>query len=275
MLLNSKSTTMQTQAILQANYLDIVFDNRNKQYGGYELRSHYQRRMTAAITTVVAACIVLGAYGFLQKQVPVTAHRVTDRVIDLGRVKLPEPTICTIVKPPIPPVQQHKTNTAKLTPPVITPDDMVKPDDLPADAKALQNATAGTSTHIGVPGDFDGTLPDVKPATNVVGTPVDNKPFTFVEQMPEFNGDMNEYLSRSLTYPAVARDNNVEGKVMVQFVVNEDGHVSNAKVLRGIGSGCDAEAVRVINGMPKWKPGKQNGKAVKVYYTLPIRFMLS
>jgi protein TonB len=264
---------MQTQAILQANYLDIVFDNRNKLYGGYELRTHYQRRMTTAILIVIAACVVLGTYGLLQKQ------QILAPVKPLGDVIITDIKPPTIIKlPPIitpPVIQQPKTNTAKLTPPVITPDDMVKPNDLPADVKQLQNANAGSTTHLGVPGDISGTIEGPKTTTGIV-TPsvVETKPFVIVEQMPEFQGDMIEYLSKQLIYPAMARDNNIQGKVIVQFVVNEDGSVSNAKVMRGIGSGCDAEALRVVNGMPKWRPGKQNGKAVKVYYTLPIRFLL-
>lgn len=264
---------MQTQAILQASYLDIVFDNRNKQYGSYELRTHYQRRMTTALVSLLAVCCILAATTLIKKQAHAVANPVAYREIEITRIEPP------VIKPPIiqpPAAELPKTNTAKLTPPVITPDEIVKPDDLPADKKQLENAVVGTSTKLGLnDGDIAGTLKDLNAKPGVVAPPVEDKPLIFVEQMPEFVGDMNEYLSRSLTYPTMARDNNVEGKVMVQFVVNEDGSVSNAKVLRGIGSGCDAEALRVVNSMPKWRPGKQNGKAVKVYYTLPVRFVLN
>jgi protein TonB len=265
---------MQTQAILQANYLDIVFDNRNKLYGGYELRTHYQRRMTTAIVSLLVTCLILGAYGLLKKQQqtqqPVPAKY---KEIEITRIETPSIEVPKII--PTHPTPPPQTNTAKLTPPVITPDDMVKPNDLPADVKQLQNANAGSTTHFGVPSGISGTIDGPKTTTGIVAPPAaDTKPFVIVEQMPEFQGDMIGYLSKQLIYPAMARDNNIQGKVIVQFVVNEDGSVSNAKVMRGIGSGCDAEALRVVNGMPKWKPGKQNGKAVKVYYTLPIRFLL-
>lgn len=99
-------------------------------------------------------------------------------------------------------------------------------------------------------------------------------PIVYAEEMPQFIGDIIAYLSQHLRYPDAARSQNIEGKVIIKFVVNEDGSVSNAIVSRGIGGGCDEEAVRVVSGMPKWKPGKHMGKAVKVYYTLPIRFTL-
>src|SRR6202012_3744734 len=103
-----------------------------------------------------------------------------------------------------------------------------------------------------------------------VAAPVQDKPFTFVQQMPAPPYDITAYLQKNLHYPDAARDNNISGRVMVQFVVNEDGSIGNVQVLRGIGGGCDEEAKRVVSSMPNWKPGKQEGKAVKVYYTLPI-----
>jgi protein TonB len=95
--------------------------------------------------------------------------------------------------------------------------------------------------------------------------------------MPDFPGGedaLNAYLSKNIKYPKQANENGVQGRVVLQFVVNEDGDISDIKVVRGIGSGCDQEAMRVVNSMPKWKPGKQNGKAVKVSFSLPILFEL-
>ena len=96
--------------------------------------------------------------------------------------------------------------------------------------------------------------------------------YTYVEQMPRPGFDLPTYLSRNLNYPDGARNKNITGRVIVKFVVNEDGGISDAKVLRGIGGGCDEEAVRVLMNMPPWKPGKQNGKPVKVYFTQPFSF---
>ena len=98
--------------------------------------------------------------------------------------------------------------------------------------------------------------------------------FTFVEQMPEFNGNLNDYLNKNLIYPKAAKDAKIEGKVVVQFIVNETGSISNASVIKKIGWGMDEEAIRVVSNMPNWKPGKQNGRPVKTRYTLPITFKL-
>ncbi len=98
--------------------------------------------------------------------------------------------------------------------------------------------------------------------------------FTYVEQMPSFPGDMYAYIGQNIRYPELARKNNIEGRVILNFVVNEEGLISDVKVIRGIGGGCEEEAVRVVEGMPKWRPGKQNKKPVSVYFTLPIAFKL-
>jgi protein TonB len=111
-----------------------------------------------------------------------------------------------------------------------------------------------------------------------VGEPVTTPPppqvYQFVEQMPQPPYDLTEYLSKTINYPDTAKKSGIQGRVVVQFVVNENGKISDVKALRGIGGGCDEEAVRVIKAMPPWKPGKQNGKMVKVYYTQPISFLL-
>jgi protein TonB len=101
--------------------------------------------------------------------------------------------------------------------------------------------------------------------------------FTIVENMPEFPGGeakLFEYLGKSIKYPSMAKDAGIQGIVYVSFVIERDGSVADVQVLRGIGGGCDEEAVRVVEKMPNWSPGKQRGKPVRVRYNLPIRFVL-
>ncbi|TXC85053.1 energy transducer TonB [Luteibaculum oceani] len=101
--------------------------------------------------------------------------------------------------------------------------------------------------------------------------------FTIVEQMPQFPGgdaELFKYLGKNIKYPTMAQDAGIQGVVFVTFVVEKDGSVSDARVLRGIGGGCDEEALRVVRSMPKWTPGEQRGKKVKVQYNLPVRFTL-
>ncbi len=101
--------------------------------------------------------------------------------------------------------------------------------------------------------------------------------FTVVENEPEFPGGMEalyKYLAQNIKYPQLARENGITGKVYVTFVVEKDGSIANPKILRDIGGGCGAEAIRVVKAMPKWSPGKQRGKAVRVQFNLPVNFNL-
>jgi len=106
---------------------------------------------------------------------------------------------------------------------------------------------------------------------------VEQEIFTIVEEMPEFPGGMTklaDYLAKNIKYPQMARESGIQGRVFVNFVVEPDGSVSNVTVMRSLGGGCDEEAMRVVKSMPKWKPGKQRGKAVRVSYILPVNFKL-
>ena len=106
---------------------------------------------------------------------------------------------------------------------------------------------------------------------------VEQEIFQIVEEMPSFPGGeqkLLEYVAKNVKYPQIARESGIKGRVFISFVVEPDGSVSNVKVLRGIGGGCDEEAMRVVKSMPKWKPGKQRGKAVRVSYMLPVNFQL-
>jgi protein TonB len=108
-------------------------------------------------------------------------------------------------------------------------------------------------------------------------TPDKNGVYQIVEEMPQYPGGedaLMDYVSKNVVYPSEAQEKGISGRVFVGFIVEKDGSVSNVKVLRGIGGGCDEEAVRVISGLPKWKPGKQDGKPVRVSYQMPINFKL-
>lgn len=109
-------------------------------------------------------------------------------------------------------------------------------------------------------------------------TTVRKETFQYVEQMPEYPGgtvSMQAYIRQTLKYPEAAQKKGISGKVYIKFVVDIDGTITDAYVLKGIGEGCDEEALRVVNAMPKWKPGKQNGRPVRVLFTLPVNFKLS
>ena len=132
----------------------------------------------------------------------------------------------------------------------------------------LHTVDTGSAESIMPPGDGDRRVAVVTEPAGKPALP------TFVEQMPQFMGNMQDYLASHINYPAAAKEANIQGRVGITFVVNEDGTITDAKVARGIGGGCDEEALRVIRSMPKWKPGKQNGVALKVLFTQVITFKL-
>ena len=147
----------------------------------------------------------------------------------------------------------------------------MKPEEVPPPQKEI--TMSGAKTQEGDPNGIDPGLAKDK-GTGVVAPPPPSTPFTYVEQMPVAGYDYQDYLNKHIIYPDAARENNITGKVIVRFVVNEDGSITDVQVARGVDPSLDNEAKRVVATFPKWKPGKQNGKAVKVYFTLPIVFTL-
>ncbi len=159
------------------------------------------------------------------------------------------------VKPPPPPPPKQVT---KIT---IVEDDVEVEDDIEIDVEA----DAETEMEEYIPQDIE--------EEEIVEAEI----FTVVESMPEFPGGMAKlmsYLGNNIKYPPLAKESGIQGRVFINFVVETDGRISKVKVLRGIGGGCDEEAVRVVEAMPKWKPGMQRGKPVRVSYNLPVKFTL-
>ena len=273
---------MNINKILNADYLDILYEGRNKEYGGYELRKKYQRRVTVA--GLIAILVIGGAFAstlYKREEAP-----VAELPPEMKETKLTEPPPIEPNKPkpppppatPPPPVKP----TVKFTPPVIKKNEEVKEDEKPDPPKKEENKVVGPAKVEGTdnPDAIDPSLTaksGTGPAGPVASDPPKEEIFRSVEQMPEFPGGMaalQKYLANNIKYPSVAREEGIEGRVTLQFVVDRDGSVTNITILRDLGGGCGKEAVRVVSGMPKWKPGKQNGQAAKVYYTLPVSFKL-
>lgn len=271
---------MDINKILNADYLDILFEGRNKQYGGYDLRKKYQRRATiAGLIAILAVGGVFAGTLIKFKEKP-----VAEVLPDIKDVKLAEPPPVDPKKPPPPPPVQPPPPvkpTVKFTPPVIKKNEEVKEEDKPEPPKPEENKVVGPKSETGS-GDPNAIDPGLAPAGTGTGKPVEAGPppdkiFTSVEQLPEFPGGqaaLMKYLNSNIKYPPAAREDNIEGRVTLKFVVDRDGSVTNIEILRDIGGGCGKEAVRVVGNMPKWRPGKQNNQSVRVYYTLPVVFKL-
>lgn len=251
----------QTKAV---RWDDIVFENRNKDYGAYDLRQDYHGRlMTGLIGSSVVALILL----FLPALTGGRVASPVDAMEKIGTVNLTDIPIPKLQQPEQP-KQKPQTAKPKASSFVVTSEPVE------TDTEALDELLDLTVT---AP-DGEGEV-TVVTETVVAEPPVEvNKIHDIVEVMPSYTGGMEamiKYITKNMKYPASAKRLGIEGSVYVQFVVGADGKVTDAKVLRGIHSDCDAEAVRVISSLPGWVSGKQNGKAVSVRMVLPIKFRMS
>lgn len=170
-------------------------------------------------------------------------------------------------------IPQTKTDSPVRRPPKVAPKVTLPP--IVANPNPVDNLSeTGTETFPTVPEPSDTSVPQIPSGPVVVDEPEEDVPFVFVEHMPEFPGNIFEYLARHIRYPIIDQENGVQGKVICQFVVDRDGSIVDFKIVRGVSPTIDKEAKRVVESMPKWKPGKQRDKTVKVKYTLPINFTL-
>lgn len=254
------------------DYLDIIYDNRNKQYGSYLIRRQNDKRLYQSLGIMILLCTAVLLTGMIPDKKTVI-NRDTVVYDTMVITLIPKENIKPPIEKPQPkPEPPSNKPTIKNTPPVIVKD--TEPADVLPNVDSLQGKESGPVNSAGTP---DGTViattkESGKGTEPVIPTP--SEPKTYVQQMPEFNGNIRSYLSKHIRYPAMAKENGIEGRVIIRFVVNEDGSVSNVEILRGAGGGLNEEALRVVNGMPAWKPGRQNDVPVKVYFTLPISFSL-
>lgn len=271
--------------LISSDWVDLVFEGRNKAYGAYRLRKSTTKRnilaMVAVVLLLIVAFIILTVKNFVDEQ---RAKVAMTQVAELTNYKQPEKKAeVKQKKVEVEPerVVERVKSSIKFTAPVIKKDEEVKPDE----ELKTQDELMSTKTAIGtfdVKGNDDANGEILK-AKEVIAEPEppkheeENKVFDIVEQQPLFPGGpaaLMKYLSENTKYPVVAQENGVQGRVTVQFVVEKDGSISDVHVLRGVDPSLDKEAVRVVKSMPRWTPGKQNGSAVRVKYQVPVTFRL-
>lgn len=262
--------------IFANNWVDMVFSGRNQSYGAYVLRKESDKNTNKGIlyaiiffTLAVSSPVILN---YIEGLVPKEVEEV--KVVEVNTLEEPPPIDKD--QPPPPPAEPPPPlkSTVKFTPPEIKPDEEV-PDEPPPTQEELKVVDAGVKTEEGDPNGVDASLlSDGDGVTGDTGPEI----VTFAEQMPEFEGgqeEMMKYLSKNIQYPPLARENGIEGRVVLQFVVGTDGKISQIEVLKKLGWGLEEEAVRVVKAMPPWRAGKQNGKPVYVKFVLPIVFKLN
>ena len=271
-------------------WVDMVFAGKNKEYGAYQLRKGTSGRNIKALLILVIAAALVG--GFLawkvieQKQAEEQqAYMEAMELANLQKQAKKEEKKKETVKPKIEPKKEIPVarENQKITAPVIKKDELVKEENQVKQMDKLDDKVAvGTEDKEGVK---DRTVEAVRSEITVAAPPpppapkpeVATKVFDVVEEMPSFPGGnvaLMSYLNGNTKYPVVAQENGVQGKVIISFVVERDGSISDVKVARSVDPSLDREAQRVVKSMPRWTPGKQNGQTVRVKYTVPVVFRL-
>ncbi|MBO9592039.1 MAG: energy transducer TonB [Niabella sp.] len=273
---------MEANKILSSDLLDIVFEGRNKEYGAYELRRTYNKRVWKALGITVAIAVVIAALVFLKSQMkPPVQEKVKMEEVTIQEIKQEEKKEEPPPPPPPPPKQEPppKIETKAFTPPKIVKDEEVK--EPPPVQEELKDTKIGTINQEGVK-DVGIVVPPagVDGGKGIVETkPVEKEPeiFTKVEKDAQYPGDWSRYLTTNLRGEVPVENGASPGnyQVIVQFVVDVQGNVSDVKVIKDPGFGMGAEAVRVIKKSGKWKPAIQNGREVKAYRKQPITFQVT
>jgi periplasmic protein TonB len=277
---------MDNKGWLKTTIDDLVFKNRNQSYGAFNLRRLYDKRMSKGMMAGMLAFLLLIFTPMMYAKFQEMLQNTEDE-LSMKEVTLAEPPPIDPKKPPPPPPPKVEPPPVKaqikFVPPVVKKDEEVPIEEPPPKIEELEKAIIATETVKGeeTKGNDEAKeiAKDPPPPPPVIEEkdPDENKVFDFVQQKPEFpDGDkaLLKYLGENIKYPAIARENGIEGRVIVKFQVSKNGSISNAQVVRGIGGGCDEEALRVVKSMPDWKPGKNNGKPVNVTFTLPVTFRL-
>ena len=273
---------MEINKILSSDILDLLFEDRNKAYGAYELRKTYKKRLTIALLiTAIVALLALGgsllASSLKKKGDKFQAREMTLTEINQEEEKKPEPP------PPPPPKQEPpKVEMTKFTPPKIVKDEEVKKDEIPPETKELEDTKIDVVSQEGIKD--EGLAPTVvdegKQVIEEKKEEDENQVFTKVEVEASFKGGEKEwrrFLERNLEANVPVDNGAPEGTytVIVQFIVDKEGKISDVKALSNHGHGMEEEAVRVIKKGPDWVPAVQNGRNVKAYRKQPITFVVA
>lgn len=271
--------------LISRDWTEMVFEGRNKEYGAYRLRKNAgKRNLYSLITIFIAALAIWGGISLVKFVESRTKSVAQTSVAELSALNQPKKKAEVKQQQKVKLEQPEKVvervkSSVKFTAPVIKKDDEVKPEDeLKTQEELMNTKTAIGALDVKGNDDANGEVLKLKEAVaQPEPKPEVEKLFDVVEQMPSFPGGpsaLMEWLSNNVKYPVVAQENGVQGRVVVSFVVERDGSITDVKVVRGVDPSLDKEASRVVRAMPRWIPGKQNGSAVRVKYNVPVAFRL-
>jgi protein TonB len=241
---------------------EIIFENRNKEYGAFDLRKRYLPATCFSILGGAAffAALVIILSLSIERDVTAGPNDIINVIltpqpyIDPGKIEQPEPKRPEII-----------TVSKNLTPEVVSDTEVITSTLMSADDlnKIVTNGDVTEKDSV-----VSGSGPVI---------PIEPEPAVYVEEMPVFPGGetaLMKFINENIKYPEEAINNNVMGMVVIKFVVSSDGMIKRVEVMKGVHPVLDQEAIRVVSLLPKWKPGRQNGNAVPVFYTVPVNFKI-
>jgi protein TonB len=256
-------------APLEQPWEEMVFEHRNKAYGAYVLRKDYSNNVTIGLIVTIIVVMFLIFYPRLSKFFGSDDVEARPPLRKLVYTELSAPPPIDKPKPPPPRIMLPRLQKViRFVPPKVVKEEVQEL------APTIEEIKVNETGAVAVEGPAEVIFDE--PVQEVVVD--DNELFTVVDQQPEFEGGydaMMNFIKANMKYPANARRMQIEGTVHVSFIVSKTGTISDVKVLRGIMTECDKEAVRVVQLMPPWKPGKQNGRNVNVRFILPLKFRLN
>ncbi len=267
--------------LTSTEWCELIFEGKNKKYGAYYLRKSSNKRHLKALLIVVSTIVILVLVAFFGDKIKAAfkgeeketiSETVKMTTVDLETPKAEQ----QIVQEATPPPPALKA-AIKFTAPVMDKN-ATEEDDMKTQEEVTKSDAVIFSQDIEGSDDPNAVDPNtLDKVTQVTAEQVVQKPFEVAEVMPSFPGGdaaLLKYLTDNIRYPVVDAEQGTQGRVVLRFVVDASGSISDVKVLRSLSPTCDKEAERVVKGMPKWIPGRQNGKSVPVYYSLPVRFQL-
>jgi protein TonB len=273
---------MEVNKILSSDLLDILFEDRNKAYGAYDLRKTYQKRLTVALLITAAVALLALGGSFLASSMKKSAGKIQAKEVTLADIKQEEEKKPEPPPPPPPKQEPPKVEMTKFTPPKIVKDEEVKKEEIPPEVEELKDTKIDVVSQEGIKD--EGLAPVVvdegKQVIEEKKDEDENKVFEKVEVEASFPGgerDWRKYLERNLDANTPVENGAPEGSftVTVQFIVDKEGNISDVRALSNHGYGMEEEAVKVIKKGPKWVPAIQNGRNVKAYRKQPITFVVS
>lgn len=245
---------------------EIIFRDRNKEYGAYDLRRRYGSTMSISIVAGLIFSISLVLVPFFTSD---RAEKHPGQIMMISAVA--DPDLANLQAPPEPPkppaLPVDMMKKLQFAPPEIVADELANTGSLMTADDLAEEITDGLATEI---------MPEISEDPDPV-IPVDEKPQVIVKEMPSFPGGESallEYLYGQIKYPEDALMNRIQGTVILRFVVSSTGDIRDVELIRGVDPLLDNEAIKVISEMPRWRPGKQDGRAVPVYFTIPVVFRI-